>query len=88
MLTKDQFAHVLIRDFKSEGQEDLSYQVQQRDVLKSSCLAVAMERLGMLEGDMAEYAASRGGTLFVYVETENKVVAILSARDIMELLPE
>lgn len=90
MLTKDQFAHVLIRYFKSERQEDLNYQVQQKDVLKSSCLAVGMERLGMLEGDYAEYAADRGGTLFMYIEKEkeNKVVAILSAREIMDLLPE
>ena len=86
MLTKNQFARVLMELFRSEEELDSVEDIQQKDVLKSSCLAVGMEQLGLLKGEYAEYASSRGGSLFMYVK--GKDIDSLSARDIMGLLPE
>lgn len=87
MLTKDQFAHALIERFRIEEELKSVDEISQHDILKSSCLAVGMERLGMLtEKSLVEYAASRGGSVFIYAKEGD--VEFLTAREIMEMLPD
>lgn len=62
-------------------------------ILRSSCLAVAMEYLGLLESEeMKQYAASRGGMVFHYYTCEENpkrvIQATLTFRELLDLLPE
>ncbi len=85
MITKEQFCKMIIKEYlKDENQE----KINDWDILKSSNLAVCMEFLGIIKDNEAkEYASSRGGVIFTYCDIENENIATLSARELIEILP-
>jgi hypothetical protein len=84
MLTKTQFCKSVVGNFEvDEGRK-----VTEGDIYQSSTLAVAMEHLGMLKSkQLKDYAAERGGILFTFVDEDTKEIAMLSARELIRLLP-
>jgi len=88
MISKKQYCELVIEDFcRSEeiDREDL----KEGDIYKNSCLGVAMEHLGLIKNPSnLEYVASRGGVLDIYVNAEEKVINVLSVRDMLSLLPD
>lgn len=91
MMTKTQYAKVLIREFCNEVglPEDTDPAALVGRIYSSSTLAVALETLGVLKtNDDKMYAASRGSTFATYVDYEAKEVAILSNREIIDMLPD
>jgi hypothetical protein len=84
MITKKQFCKSIVEDYESKS----GRKVQNSDILQSSSLAVAMEYLDMLTEEWAwEYASERGGNVWSYYDKENGEYGILSARELLELLP-
>jgi hypothetical protein len=88
LISKKQYCELIIEDFcRSEAinREEL----KEGDVFKSSCLGVAMEYLGLInDQEILEYVATRGGVLDTYVNAEEKVINVLSTRDMLSLLPD
>jgi len=86
-MTKKEYCEYLLQDFSRSEDKKVS-EITESDILKSSKLAVAMEYLGMLKSkEMKNYAESRGGTVFFLAENHEEP-AILSARELIALLPE
>lgn len=92
MMTKKQFAKMLIRKYKADN--NIDEQTDDKDLVKfiysSSVLAVALETLGVeMSKEEAEYTTSRGGVMFTYAnKDENGLdIGILTAREIIEMLP-
>ena len=88
MISKKQYCELVIEDFcRSEemNREDL----KEGNVFKSSCLGVAMEYLGLIKDqEILEYVATRGGVLDTYANAEERVINMLTVRDMLSLLPE
>jgi hypothetical protein len=86
ILTKKEACESVIDDFCMDERIDRK-NLNDRYVIRSSKLAVAMEYLGLIKDDeMKEYASNRGGTFMMH--TDNKKVKIFSFREFLELLPE
>lgn len=85
MISKEQFCKILIKKFeRSEGRFPTEH-----DITSSSCLAVAMEYLGLLKTPMyTQYASERGGTLYAYTDEEKRGMRFLTVRELIDLLPE
>jgi hypothetical protein len=84
VLSKDQFCKMLVKMFSNNINRD----VVDADILQSSELAVAMEHLGMIKEDWArQYASERGGTLFLYIDEEERMPYFLTVRELLDLLP-
>lgn len=87
MVTKKQLAKMIMIDFA--GSEGLRLEdINQGEIFKSSSLAVAMEYLGLLDGNFTAYASERGGTILSCYDKENDEMLYLSTRELFDLLPE
>ena len=86
MFTKTQFCKMIVnKHLREEDKEKL----EDWDILQSSTLAVCMEHLGLIQSNEAkEYASTRGGIIYTYIDDESKEVHILSTRELIELLPD
>jgi len=86
MLTKKEMCELIIDEFKDKN-PDID-KVLPHHIFQSSCLAVAMEYLGLLDDnpELKEYSKYRAGVIFTYVR--GKKVKFLSLREILEFLPD
>jgi hypothetical protein len=85
-MTKKRFCKMQIQDYLLDNELT---EIDDSAVYQSSTIAVCMEYLGLIEDEEAkEYATCRGGNLFSYYDKDEKDVAILSVRELIELLPE
>ncbi len=81
-LPRHQACHIVLTNFCNEN---MITNIQDEHMLQSSTIAVAMEYLEIIKDDsFKEYAASRGGTLFIG-HVEGKVCS-LSFRELLSLL--
>lgn len=88
MITKKMYAHSILEKH-AESENIKVSDITENDIYKSSSVAVAMEFLGMLESQEAkDYAEERGGTQILYIDREEMSTHILSAREILGLLPD
>jgi hypothetical protein len=85
-MTKKRFCKMKIEDYCLDNKIE---EVSDIFVYQSSTIAVCMEYLGLIKDEEAKvYAMSRGGNLFMYYDKDEQDVAVLSIRDLIELLPE
>ena len=93
MITKAQFCKMTIEKFIEED-EDLRKKYKwntlpEEEVYKSSSLGVAMEHLGLLSSpEIKDYVDARAGTIFTWWDKESNEVALLTTRELIDLLPE
>lgn len=92
MMTKTQYAKSIVERFCNDNgikQEEVTSWWDY--IMTSSCLAVALEFLGMLNESEAAYSSGRAGCERLYVDVDpngKPVAAILTTRDMLELLPD
>jgi hypothetical protein len=85
-MTKERFCKMKIEDYLLDNKLT---EIDDSAVYESSTIAVCMEYLGLIKSEEAkEYAMCRGGNLFMYYDKDEQDVAVLSIRDLIELLPE
>ena len=88
MISKKQYCELVIEDF-CNSEEINREELKEGDIYKSSCLGVAMEYLGLIKDQSnLEYVVTRGGILDTYVNAEERVINMLTVRDMLSLLPE
>lgn len=88
MISKKQYCELVIEDFCNSEVINRE-QLTEGYIYQSSCLGVAMEYLGLIKDPSnLEYVATRGGVLDTYVNADEKVINVLSIRDMLSLLPE
>ena len=90
MLTKTQYAKSLIQNnARGESERILSGWVTSDDVGKSSSVAVAVEFLGLTTDPLIlDYCRSRGGYVSMYFNPDQNTCEILSARELLDILPD
>lgn len=90
MITKKKYAENYALRYSVD--HNVPFKELHSHIYKSSCLAVALEYLGMLtDDDEKEYAASRGGTLIVSspeIINGEPGCYILTMREMLDMLPE
>ena len=84
MMTKKQFATMVVNDFCREN--EVSFEDAHNYIAESSRLAVALEYLGLLTEEEEGYSLSRAGLSFTSVD-ENRAI-FLTTREILFMLPE
>ncbi len=82
MITKDQYCKYIIDEYKRENGVQFDGELVSH-LGKSSRLAVAMEHLGLLQGDNLEYAQCRGGCEILTNDGQ-----VLTCRELLKLLPK
>lgn len=88
MMTKRQLCKAVLESFCLTGNIRVPFDQVNWDsfALQSSRVAVAASYLGLLSKEMDAYAAHRGGVLYITRDGEEN--AILTFRELLELLPE
>ena len=90
MLTKREFAEMIVEDFCKE--ENIKREDAHTHICASSRLAVALEYLGELTPFEKEYSSTRGGTEYrkIVLDSDGKfdTLHILSTRELLNLLPD
>lgn len=89
MLTRHQFAEYLYEQ-EARGFEEVEGRPPvPSDITKSSVLAVVMNELGMLDEhpELKRYAEERSGVLYHWVQSDPFDQAMLTVREMLDLLP-
>lgn len=85
MMTRDEVCKSIVHNMELE----LDREVCEADITRSSCLAVAMEHLGMIKNEeLKKYAAQRGGLIRTHYDKDSCKFSSLSLRELLDLLPE
>lgn len=88
--TKKDLALALVEDFCIENDIKQGSNLEKLAgyIVQDSRLAVALEFLGKLNGDDADYASTRAGIILSHFDNETQQLKTLTARDLFALLPE
>ena len=88
MISKKQYCELVIEDF-CNSEEINREELTEVDIYKSSCLGVAMEYLGLIKDPSnLEYISTRAGIADTYVNADERVINMLTVRDMLSLLPD
>lgn len=90
MMTKRQYCEMIIHNAIKE--KNLTPEEVINCAYNSTSLGIALEYLGFINPtdtpDLYNYLQSRGGIVFVSYDEKTESSAILSMRELLELLPE
>ena len=90
MMTKRQYCEMIVHQAIKE--KNFSPEEITNYAYNSTSLGIALEYLGFINPkdtpDLYNYLQSRGGIVFVHYDEKTESSAILSMRELLELLPE
>ena len=90
MMTKTEYAKCIVSDFCINNLHINDYTKiidWSLYMTQSSCLAVALEFLGLLTKEQIEYSKTVSGVLNIHMDDDTGAVSILSVREVLDLLP-